>query len=131
MWERLVAVIAETRPALGAILQHAIPEAVSREGVVLAFTPGSFYGVQADAADAKSSIADIAERVLGARPTVSVVYRAEQSGNASTLAQIDDERRKARIEATRKKALNHPMVAEALDLFDARTRQIEVRLDPD
>ncbi len=132
-WETIVGALTETRPALGAVLQHAVPVEVSGARISIAFPRGSFYARQAESAEAKSALADIAERVLSARPNVDVLVRdeAEPAHAASTLARIEEERLHARHEATRKKALNHPIVVEALQLFGGGNRQPEVRIDGD
>ena len=125
-WEALVGVLGETKPALGALLKHASPRRVDAEAIVLAFPPASFYGKQAESAEARGAIASMAERRLGARPRVDIVYEA---GGGATLAQIEDERERARLEATRKKALNHPVVQEALRVFETSPGAVEVRVD--
>jgi hypothetical protein len=124
----MVGVLAETKPALGALLKHAVPRRVDRESVVLQFAPGSFYGKQAESAEARDAVAAVAERSLGGRPRVEVVYGAP---SGATLAQIEDERGRARLEATRKKALNHPVVQEALRVFETSPGSVEVRVETD
>jgi DNA polymerase-3 subunit gamma/tau len=132
-WETIVGALTETRPALGAVLQHAVPVEISKARILIAFPRGSFYARQAESDEAKSALADIAERVLSARPNVDVLVRddAEATHATSTLARIEEERLRARHEATRKKALNHPLVVEALQLFDTGNRPVEVRIDGD
>ena len=130
-WETIVGALAETRPALGAVLQHAVPVEVSGARIAIAFPRGSFYAKQAESHEARSALADIAERVLSSRPDVHIVQRDEVEQAAQTLARIEEERLKARHEATRKKALNHPIVVEALQLFDAGLRPVDVRIEGD
>jgi hypothetical protein len=60
---------------------------------------------------------------------VDVTYA--QAGGTATLAQLEDERERARMEATRKKALNHPVVLEALRVFQTSPGGVEVRVDVD
>ncbi|MFO0683105.1 MAG: DNA polymerase III subunit gamma/tau [Sandaracinus sp.] len=130
LWEPIVAALGGTRPALGAVLAHAVPKAVTPERVVLALARGSFYAKQADTEAAKSAIADITERRLGGRPLVEVIeVDVAVQAAEPTLAKIEDERARAKLEATRRKALNHPMVVEALAVFDAKDRTVEVRVD--
>lgn len=130
-WETIVGALTETRPALGAVLQHAVPLEVSGTSIVIAFPRGSFYARQADSAEAKGALADIAERVLGKRPPIEVTMRDEVDATSATLARIEEDRLKARHEATRKKALNHPIVVEALQLFDSGNKPVEVRIEGD
>jgi DNA polymerase-3 subunit gamma/tau len=127
-WETMVGVLADTKPALGALLKHAVPRRVSAEVIEIAFPPGSFYGKQAESADAKAALTQVAERRLGSKPRIDVVYEVP-GGSGSTLAQLEDERERARLEATRKKALNHPVVQEALRVFETSPGAVEVRVD--
>ncbi len=127
-WETMVGVLGDTKPALGALLKHAVPRRIDGEVVELAFAPGSFYGKQAQSEEAKSAIAQVAERRFGARPVVEIVFGASTAGTSS-LAQLEDERERARLEATRKKALNHPVVQDALRLFETSPGAVEVRVD--
>jgi len=129
VWEPIVAAVAGTRPALGAVLAHAVPKLVTPERVVLAFGRGSFYAKQADTEAARSAIADIAERRLGARPKVEILETEVAQNAEPTLAKIEDERSRARLEATKRKALNHPVVVEALAVFDVKAGVPEVRVD--
>ena len=71
----------------------------------------------------------IAERRLGGRPKIEIVEVSAAAAEAPTIAKLEDERRRARLDATRKKALNHPIVVEALAVFEAKDRAIEVRID--
>jgi hypothetical protein len=121
----------ETRPALGAVLLHATPARVTPTELVLAFPPGSFYSRQADAPEARDAIAEIALRILGSRPSVQVIERSASTPATQTIAQLETERQRARLDATKKKALNHPMVVEALSVFDTTAEAAEVRLDGD
>ena len=127
-WETIVGVLTDTKPALGALLKHAVPQRIDTEVLELSFPPGSFYGKQAESADAKNAIAHVAERRLGAKPRIEILYGAPSGG---TLAQIEDERERARLDATRKKALNHPVVQEALRVFETSPGAVEVRVDVD
>ncbi|MFN7697026.1 MAG: DNA polymerase III subunit gamma/tau [Deltaproteobacteria bacterium] len=127
-WETMVGVLGDTKPALGALLKHAAPRRVDAEAIELVFPPGSFYGKQAESTEARSAVAHVAERRLGARPRIDILYEASGTGG-STLAQIEDARERARLEATRKKALNHPVVQEALRVFETSPGAVEVRVD--
>jgi len=127
LWEVLVGVLADTRPALGALLKHAVPMRVDSERIVLLFAPSSFYGKQASSSEAKNGLIAVAERRLGGTPEIEVQYGPV--GNAPTLAQLEEERQRARLEATRKRALFHPVVQEAMRLFKVGSGQVEVRIE--
>jgi DNA polymerase-3 subunit gamma/tau len=128
-WEPIVIALGGTRPALGAVLGHAIPQVVTGERLVIAFPKGSFYAKQAESAESQAAIVDIAERRLGGRPKLEIVELSASAADTPTIAKLEEERRRARLDATRKKALNHPIVVEALSVFDAKDRAVEVRID--
>jgi DNA polymerase-3 subunit gamma/tau len=124
-----VSSIMDAKPALGAVLQHAAPLAVSPEKIVLAFPRGSFFGRQAEALDGRQGIARAAARVLGAEPSVEVTYADAAGEGVKTLVEAEKERRDARIEETRKEALSHPLVLEAAQLFSVAPERMSVRVD--
>lgn len=128
-WERIATLVMEARPALGAVLQHGAPIDVSRERIALAFEPSSFFGRQAESREGQDAIAAAAARVLGVRPRVEVVYSSEAHAEAKTLAQEANERREARVKATRERALGHPLVAEVSQLFDVPRERMTVRVE--
>ncbi|HJL19416.1 MAG TPA: hypothetical protein RMH99_27365, partial [Sandaracinaceae bacterium LLY-WYZ-13_1] len=128
-WESIVSAIMDAKPALGAVLQHGVPVRVSAEAVVLGFPRGSFFGEQARALDAKEAIARSAANVLGAEPRVEVTSVDASADGAKTLVEAAKERRDARIEATRQKALNHPIVLEAAQLFRVAPERMTVRVE--
>jgi hypothetical protein len=128
-WEPIVVAIGATRPALGAVLAHAIPQVVNGERLAIAFPKSSFYAKQAGTAESQAAIMDIAERRLGSRPKLEIVELGSVTYEGPTIAKLEDERRRARLDAARKKALNHPIVVEALLVFDAKDRPVDVRID--
>jgi hypothetical protein len=130
-WARIVAALLESKPALGAVLQHGAPLVVSRERIVLAFPQGSFFGHQAESRDGQRAIADAAERILGERPRIEVVTSDEAVASAKTLAQEESERREARTAATRERALSHPLVHEIAMCFNVPRERMTVRVELD
>jgi DNA polymerase-3 subunit gamma/tau len=135
-WEQIVIAIRESRPALGAVLEHATPSrlgagADGRWELVIAFPSGSFYARQADAPSSRDEIARTAERVLGVPVEVRIVDSGEATPGGPTVAELEADRSRARREAIREKALRHPMVAEALAVFEALPEAAEVRVEGD
>ena len=65
----------------------------------------------------------------GGRPDFASMTTEEREKMRKQFQDREDERKKARFEATRKKALNHPVVVEALQVFEASGRPVEVRVD--
>ena len=121
----------QTRPALAAVLQHGVGKTVTRESIVLVFPTGSFFGQQAGAPEARDGIAEAAEAVLGARPSVEVVFAKDATSTGTSIAQIEAARDVERREQTKQRALAHPRIAEALQVFPEATGRLEVSVDVD
>ncbi len=125
-WEIIVTRLVETRPALGAMLKHGTPRRVDAERLVIEYLRDSFYGKQIESMAGIAAIADTAERVLGARPEVEIAFGASPRG--ATIAALEDARVRERLEATRKRALHHPQVQDALRIFGIPIEAAEVRV---
>ncbi len=127
-WARIVARLLDDKPALGAVLQHGVPAEITRDKIVLAFSTGSFFGRQAESESGRNAIAEVASRILGARPRVEVTY-VDGTLTDKTLAEEAAEARESRIAATRERALRHPLVIEAQKLFDLPEERVTVRVE--
>lgn len=128
-WASIVTLLRERQPALGAILEHGIATEVTATRLVLRFPEGSFFGRQAKAPSAKDTILNAAAEVLGERPVLEVEFGA-LDGQA-TLAQVESAAKLARTEATRKEALTHPAVVDALQVFPEAQDKAEVIIKSD
>ena len=129
LWEKVVSALMDAKPALGALLKHGVPKVLNAERLVMAFPPESFFGRQAETHDARAGVSEVAARVLGGRPEVVITYAVEAVEQGKTLVQVEQERRDARIEATREKALSHPVVKEAAALFAIPTESLRVHVE--
>lgn len=114
MWSRVLEVLCEAQPALGAVLEHAVPLEVGPERFVLGFTEGSFHGRQAASALTRQALTDAAERMLGSRPQVEVRFG---TWSQPSLASQETARRQKARDDMRDAALNHPRVKDAMDVF--------------
>ena len=97
---------------------------------LISFEPGSFFGHQAQTPEARHAVAEVAERVLGARPEVEIFLdgrRAEKGSSA--LAEIAAKQKEEKLAAIRSAARNHPLVIEAAKLFGRAHATLDVRLD--
>ncbi|MCB9602619.1 MAG: DNA polymerase III subunit gamma/tau [Sandaracinus sp.] len=128
-WERLVASLRDAKPALAAVLEHGVPRVVSKERIVLAFQHGSFYGRQAEAPAAKEAIAGAAAKRLGGRPVIEIRFDAEVRGR--TVAAIEATRREAERSAKKRRAMSHPAVLDAIEVFPEARGKIDVRIEDD
>jgi hypothetical protein len=126
-WARIVALVRSSQPALAAVLDHGMPLEVDETLVHLGFPDGSFFGRQAQSASAREAVLKAAATELGTRPELKI----GSPGNAkvSTLAQIDESGRQARKAERRKAALTHPLVVDALEIFEESESSVDVQVD--
>jgi hypothetical protein len=129
-WPEIVAALLQSKPALGAVLQHGIPLEIGPQRIALGFERGSFFGKQAESLDAKSAVAEVAGRVLGTRPRIDVVYgETATSAGRKTLAQEQTEHRDALVSATQRKALEHPVVLAVGRMFGIPRERMTIRVE--
>jgi hypothetical protein len=132
-WLRIVNVLKSSAPALAAVLDHGTPLEVSAKVLKIGFPDGSFFGRQAQSANARDGILRAAEQVLGARPDLQFA-RSEDTGAAGggapgTLAAAAASHRKARQDGRREAALKHPRVQEAMEVFEESEQSVDVQVD--
>jgi DNA polymerase-3 subunit gamma/tau len=123
-WTKMVSLLHDSLPALCAVLEHGTPTVVTAERVVVSFPEGSFFGKQANAPQAKNSLADVAERVFQQRPKVEII-EGKASG-APTLATEFAKKKEADRKQRDETARNHPGVREAMSVFDAAESDVQV-----
>ena len=128
-WRSIVVHLRDRLPALGAVMEHGVATQLSQAKLVVRFSEGSFFGRQAKAAASQKAILDAAEEVLGARPALEIEF-----GNvdgAVTLAKQESEEQKQLEEQTKKSALNHPAVRDAIEIFPEARGHAEVLINRD
>ncbi|MBC7170921.1 MAG: hypothetical protein H5U40_00750 [Polyangiaceae bacterium] len=130
-WERVVQYVREREPATAAFLEHAVPQRVTAEKVVLGFQDGSFYGRRVASPETRTSIADAVQALLGGRPEIEIRFDAAASDSTRTVATIEAKRRDAELERRRREALNHPVVLDALEVFPEARSKVDVKIEKD
>jgi DNA polymerase-3 subunit gamma/tau len=115
-WRKMVELLHDSQPALCAVLEHGTPSVVNADRVVVTFPEGSFFGKQAKAPAAQSALADVAAKVLGARPKIEVTTGGAPSG-ASTVAAENAAQRELQRQQMKESALAHPGVRDAMSVF--------------
>jgi hypothetical protein len=127
-WLRIVTVVKSSQPALAAVLDHGTPLEVSAKLLKIGFPDGSFFGRQAQSANARDGILRAAEQVLGARPELQFA-RSEEKLAGGTLAAAAASHKKARQDGRREAALNHPRVQEAMEVFEESEQSVDIQVD--
>ncbi len=128
LWERVLESLRVTRPALAAVLEHAIPERIEAQSVTLRFAEGSFFAEQARAKSAQLDLSAVLETLVGARPRIEIVTGATPPGQKTYVEAREAYLSEARthLEA---QALSHPAVQAALNAFPEARSRARVRVD--
>jgi hypothetical protein len=127
IWREILAAVQESQPALGAVLEHAVPARVDADGIRLAFPEGSFFGKQAASEQAKRTLAEAGERVLGRKPAIEIGFGADSA--RATVAEIESAKRSEQRAEVVKAALNHPRVKDAIEVFPEAEGQLDVQVE--
>lgn len=131
VWERLIAHLRHARPALAAVVQHGIGRTVTPESIVLVFPTGSFFGQQAGAPEALEGLTEAAQAIFGASPSIEILFAKDATTTGTSVAQVEAARDVERREQTKQRALAHPRIAEALQVFPEAAGKLEVSVDVD
>jgi hypothetical protein len=129
-WRAILDRVRQERPALAAVLEHAVPMEVRPERVLLGYAPGDFLGAQA----AEEEAALLLQREVRAHFGVATKVEIDLSlraAAAQTVASIDDAKRKGELAAARAAVQTHPLVRQAMQLFGAELREVRVPGDED
>jgi hypothetical protein len=131
-FQRIVERLHDTAPMHAAVVRHGAPISVTREHIVVGFEAGSFYGRQAQASEVRDALAAAAAGILGGdRPTIEVRLAAAASARRPTIAMLEAQEREDRRREVKEKALKHPRVIEALQIFPEGAGTAEVHVDKD
>ncbi|MCS6799356.1 MAG: DNA polymerase III subunit gamma/tau [Myxococcota bacterium] len=126
-WARIVAAVEERQPAVAAVLVDASPLVVEPGRLVIAFAPQAEFQLElASRADSRRLIAAAAAQVLGSEPNVEIEITKHRGAAPPSLSEVEQAERRARREARRREALEHPRVADARELFPDATLEVDV-----
>jgi len=122
--------VAAQRPALKAVLEHAVPMEVSKTELRLMFESRdghSFLAAQAKDPDALAILTDAARAHFGAATTVTIdTGERIAAGHATSIAALDAEARQAASDQARQVVERHPLVAAAIRIFGAELREVRL-----
>ena len=112
-------------------MQHGIGRTVTPESIVLVFPTGSFFGQQAGAPEALEGLTEAAQAIFGASPSIEILFAKDATTTGTSVAQVEAARDVERREQTKQRALAHPRIAEALQVFPEAAGKLEVSVDVD
>jgi DNA polymerase-3 subunit gamma/tau len=124
-WRAVLGRIRAQRAPLASILEHASPIAFSAERVVLGYEPGSFLAAQATEASHVELLTKHVREYFGTVTPVAFDLTAGPKANPS-VATLDTEERKVRLEQARRAVAEHPLVKAAIDILGAELKDVRV-----
>ena len=124
-WRAVLGRIRAERAPLASILEHASPIAFSAERVVLGYEPGSFLAAQATEASHVELLTRHVREYFGTFTPVAFDLTASPKANPS-VASIDTEERRVRLEQARRAVAEHPLVKAAIDILGAELKDVRV-----
>jgi DNA polymerase-3 subunit gamma/tau len=124
-WRAVLARVRAERPPLASILEHASPIAVSAERVVLGYEQGSFLAAQATESSHVELLTRHVREYFGTTTPVAFDLSASSKANPS-VASLDIEERRVRLEQARRAVAEHPLVRAAIDILGAELKDVRV-----
>ncbi len=129
VWRAVLGRVRATRPDRASVLEHAVVMEMSAARVVLGFDPASaFLAARASDPEALDALT-LAVRTHFGAPTTIVIDAAAKlpsGGGTRTIASLDAERRERDLANARAAVEAHPIVKEALRIFDARVKDVKL-----
>jgi DNA polymerase III subunit gamma/tau len=124
-WRDILDRLRASRPPLAAVLEHASPIACSVEKLVLGYEPGSFLATQAMDASAVEALTQTARAFFGSETEVTFDLGAAAKARPSVAA-IDQELHRVRLESAKRTVAEHSLVRAAADILQAELREIRL-----
>jgi DNA polymerase-3 subunit gamma/tau len=124
-WRAVLERIRAERAPLASVLEHASPIAFSAERVVLGYEPGSFLAAQATDASAVELLTRHVRDYFGTTTPVAFDLTAGPKSSPS-IASIDNEQHRLRLEQARRAVAEHPLVRAAVEILGAELRDVRV-----
>jgi DNA polymerase-3 subunit gamma/tau len=127
VWRAIIDRLRRTRPGLASIYEHGIPIDVSAARVVVGFEAGaSFLIARASEEEAVEALTREIREHFGAATQVVLDVTVKPASGSRTVAALDADARAAEVEKARLAIEGHPVVKEAMRLFDAKLREVKL-----
>lgn len=119
----IAAALRTERQAWGSLVEHGVALRADAGGLELAYEKRSFLAAQVQDRTVFDAISRASTSVLGAPAKILVCEGAIQG---RTLAQITNELKNAALDAARRAAVAHPVVQDAIAIFDAEVKSVKL-----
>jgi DNA polymerase-3 subunit gamma/tau len=126
-WRMILDRVRTLRPDIASVFEHAIPLEVGSSLVVVGFEPtASFLSARASDKDAIDAVRAAARDHFGAPTNVVIDTALKPLGVLRSVAAVDAERQRSAAATARAAVETHPVVREAIRLFDAQLRDVKL-----
>lgn len=126
-WEGFVMFCMSQKPMTGTLLEHGAPIRLTEDTLEIGFATGSFELDSMKDRDNLQTVQELANSFFGQQIKLlikPVVQTDGEGGKALSLAEKKKDEQRQRSEEIRREAEGHPVVKEALQLFDAEIAEI-------
>lgn len=124
-FREVLAHVRAKRPALASVLEHAAILRFDPDKVELGYETGSFLVGQATDPAARELLLSGFKAHFGRTPELSFETIAPRSGQI-TVAMVDTQERKLKLDAARRAVAEHPLVAAAIELLGAELKDVRL-----
>lgn len=127
-WQELVDKIAEQRPEVAAILEHAVPLRIDASLIHLAWPPGSTLDSQFTDAEFTRLLADSSANA-GSSVAVEITHDCREAAGRATLAAVETANRTRRVRELVQQSRQDPCILQAIEILGAHIREVRVPQD--
>ena len=124
-WEAFVAFVVNTRPSIGAVLEHGSPVKLEPGLMEIGFPQASYFLTSARESDSVNEIQTLAREFTGRETVVKIKAIIPETGDSPlSLAAKKKHEQQERMEQLRQEVARHPVINEALRIFGGKITDI-------
>ena len=127
-WQELVDKIAEQRPEVAAILEHAVPLRIDASRIHVAWPPGSTLDSQFTDAEFTRLLAD-SSATAGSQIAIEITHDCREAAGHATLAAVETANRTRRVRELVQQSRQDPCILLAIEILGAHIREVRVPQD--
>jgi DNA polymerase-3 subunit gamma/tau len=124
-WRDVLTAIADERPAIASVFEHAAPLHVEAGRIVLGMSPDAFVAKQAQDVEALGLVQAAASAYFAQETSIELDWSGRHQG-VTTVADLSAQERAERLEQARRRVAERPLVKAAIAEFGAQLRDIRL-----
>jgi DNA polymerase-3 subunit gamma/tau len=128
-WRLVVERLRTRRPDMAAVFDHAAPQRLDPVALELTWAEGDVLREQASDPSYLAELGRAAHAELGQTPRIAFTSSPTQQREHVTLAARDTQRREAARRDAIARVRHHPRVAQLMELFGARVKEVRLPTD--